>query len=126
MPIIAIPSKEDGGLNDFLNLRFGRCENITFVSIENNDIKKVKVIPIYITEAIGNLGIHLAEIIAQNNASVVIVKYIGHKAFQFLRSHNIRIFQASEEKLTIKQCIDLFIKKKLIEATESNAHLIYE
>ncbi len=81
MPIVAVPSEEDGGLNDNLNLRFGKCKSITFISIEEGTINSVKVIPIYTTEIIGNLGIHVAEIIKQNNAPNVIIGYIGKRHF---------------------------------------------
>ena len=126
MPIIAVPSKNNGGLNDFLNLRFGRCNNITFISIEDKNIKSVKVVPIYTTEIIGNLGIHAAEIIKQNKGSDVIIGYIGKKAFQSLNSQNIKIFQTLKEGITVKKCIDLFIQGILTEVKESNAHLIKE
>ena len=126
MPIIAVPSEKNGGLNDFLNLRFGKCNSITTISIEDGNIESVKVVPIYRTETIGNLGIHIAEIIGQNKASNVIIGYIGKKAFQSLNSQNIKIFQASDESITVKQCFDLFIQGKLIEIKEPNAHLIKE
>ena len=126
MPIIAVPSEKKGGLNDFLNRRFGRCDNFTFISIEEGTIKLVKAVPIYTTEAIGNLGTHAAEIVRQNKASGVIIRYIGHKAFQSLNSQGIKIFKAPDERITVKQCIDLFIQGKLTEATEPNAHLIKE
>lgn len=126
MPIIAVPSEKNGGLNDFLNLKFGRCNSFTFISIEDNNIKSVKVVPIYTTEIIGNLGIHAAEIIKQNKVSDVIIGYIGKKAFQSLNSQSIRIFQALDERITVKQCVDLFIQGKLTEIKESNAHLFKE
>ena len=126
MPIIAVPSEKNGGLNDFLNLRFGRCNSITFISTEDKNIKSVKVVPIYTTEIIGNLGIHAAEIIRQNKSSNVIIGYIGKKAFQSLNSQNIKIFQAIDERITVKKCIDLFIQGKLTEVKESNAHLFKE
>ncbi len=126
MPIIAVPSEKNGGLNDFLNLRFGKCNSITTISIEDGSIESVKVVPIYRTETIGNLGIHIAEIIGQNKASNVIIGYIGKKAFQSLNSQNISIFHASSERITVKQCFDLFIQGKLIEIKEPNAHLIKE
>lgn len=126
MPIIAVPSEKNGGLNDFLNLRFGKCNSITTISIEDGNIESVKVVPIYRTETIGNLGIHIAEIIGQNKASNVIIGYIGKKAFQSLNSQNIKIFHASDERITVKQCFDLFIQGKLIEIKEPNAHLIKE
>lgn len=126
MPIIAVPSKGSGGLNEFMNPRFGKSDSITLVSIEEHNIKAVKVLPIYSTEAIGNLGIYIAELIGKNMASDTIVRYIGHKAFKSLNAQNVKIFNAIDETLTIKQLIDLFIQGKLQILTEPNAHLINE
>lgn len=126
MPIVAIPSEEEGGLNDNLKLRFGKCKSITFISIEEGSIDYIRVIPIYTTEVIGNLGIHVAEIMKQNKTSDVIIGYIGKKAFQALNSQNIKIFQAYEDEVSIKKCVNLYIQGKLSEIMESNAHLIKE
>ncbi|MHA2184162.1 MAG: NifB/NifX family molybdenum-iron cluster-binding protein [Promethearchaeota archaeon] len=126
MPIVAVPSEEEGGLNDSLKLRFGKCKSITFVSIEEGSIDSIRVIPIYTTEVIGNLGIHVAEIMKQNKTSDVIIGYIGKKAFQALNSQNIKIFQAHEDEVTIKKCVNMYIQGKLSEIMESNAHLIKE
>jgi len=126
MPIIAIPSKGSGGLNEFLNPKFGKSDSITLVTLENRNIKAVKVLPIYSTEAIGNLGIYISELIGKNMASDTIVRYIGHKAFKSLNAQNVKIFNVIDENLTIKQLIDLFIQGKLQILTEPNAHLINE
>lgn len=126
MPIIAIPSKGSGGLNEFLNPKFGKSDSITLVTLENRNIKAVKVLPIYSTEAIGNLGIYISELIGKNMASDTIVRYIGHKAFKSLNAQNVKIFNVIDETLTIKQLIDLFIQGKLQILTEPNAHLINE
>jgi len=126
MLIIAVPSKGTGGLNGNLNRRFGKSDSITLVTIEDSNIKVVKIIPIYSAEAIGNLGIHLAELIGNNKATDTIVRYIGHKAFQSLSGQNVNVFHAVDEDLTIKQYINLFIQGKLQMLTESNGHLINE
>ena len=99
MPIIAVPSEKNGGLNDFLNLRFGKCNSITIISIEDENIESVKVVPIYRTETIGNLGIHIAEIIGQNKVSNVVIGYIGKKAFQSLQVNiNLCLLPACQKK----------------------------
>ena len=124
LPIIAVPSNGNGGLNEIMDMRFGRCDSITIATIENNNVKAIKAIPIYVSEEIGNLGIYVANIVINNSATGVIVKYIGSKAFQSLFSQNIKIFQAPHEKLTVKQSIELYIQGNLQELTEPNAHLI--
>ena len=122
--IIAVPSSRNGGLDETVNQRFGKSENFTFITVENKNIKVVKIIPIYVTEVIGNLGIHAANVIINNNASDVIMRYIGSKAFGSLSSKNIKLFQAPDEEGTIRKCVDLFIRGKLRRVTAPNAHLI--
>ncbi len=124
MPTLAVPSAGKGGLNDALNLRFGKCDSITIVFVEDKNIKAVKTIPIHISETIGNLGIYVANIVQNNGASDVIIRYIGHKAFQLLSSYKIKIFKTTNEKLTVKKSIELYIQRKLKLITEPNAHLI--
>ncbi|MFX1532067.1 MAG: NifB/NifX family molybdenum-iron cluster-binding protein [Promethearchaeota archaeon] len=124
MPVIALPSEGEGGLNETLSLRFGRCDNLTIVTIEKENIEAVKVIPIQKDKAFGNLGIFVANIIKENRVSDVIVRFIGSKAYKALSFENVKIFQALEKDLNIKQCIDLFTQGKIHLLKEPNAHLI--
>ena len=124
MSVIALPSNGDGGLKDSLSARFGRCENITIVSIEDKNIIAVKVIPIEGDKAMGNLGIYVSKLIKENRASKVIVKYIGSKAYKALTSENIQIFNISDKNLGIKACIERFIQGDVHLLESPNAHLI--
>lgn len=124
MTILAVPSKGNGGLNDVMEKRFGKCESITLVSLKNKNIESVKIIPILATDVMGNRGIHIANLIENNNASITFVRYIGIKSFNSLKSQNIEIFQISTDNLKVKKCIDFYIQGKLSILTESNAHLI--
>ncbi|MFW9940422.1 MAG: NifB/NifX family molybdenum-iron cluster-binding protein [Candidatus Thorarchaeota archaeon] len=124
MPVIALPSEGEGGLNETLSLRFGRCDNLTIVTIEKENIEAVKVIPIQKNKAFGNLGIFVANIIKENRVSDVIVRFIGSKAYKALSSENVKIFQALKKDLSIRQCIDLFTQGKIHLLKEPNAHLI--
>jgi len=123
MPIIALPSVGEAGLNATLSLRFGRCDNITIVTMEDKNIEAVRVIPIQKDKALGNLGIYIANIIKENAVSDVIVGYIGPKAYQALASREIKIFEIHGNDLVIKNIIELFLQEKLDLLTESNAHL---
>ena len=126
MPIIALPSNGEGGLNDTLSLKFGRCNNITIVSIEDGNIEAVKVIPIQKNKSLGNLGIYIANIIIDNEVSDVIVSFIGSKAFKAITSKDIKIFQLHDNDIVIKQCIELFTQGTMQMLEEPNAHLIEE
>jgi predicted Fe-Mo cluster-binding NifX family protein len=126
MPIIALPSNENGGLNDSLSVRFGRCDNITIVSIEEKRIVAVKVIPIQKDKAMGNLGTFVAKIIKENGATEVIVKFIGFKAFKALSNEKIHIYNILEKSTDLKQCIDIFNRGEMQLLKEPNAHLFEE
>ena len=43
--IIAIPSSQPGGLDAPLGAHFGHCDLYTLVTVEDEDIKEVKIIP---------------------------------------------------------------------------------
>lgn len=126
MPVIALPSNGDGGLTDSLSVRFGRCDNITIVTMEEKSIVAVKVIPIQKDKAFGNLGIYVAKLIKENRVSDVIVKFIGLKAFKALSSENIQVYNISGKDLEVKQCIEMFNRGEMQLLKDSNAHLIEE
>lgn len=126
MPVIALPSNGDGGLNDSLSIRFGRCDNITIVTMEDKNIVAVKVIPIQKDKAMGNLGTYVAKVIKEDRASGVIVKFIGSKAYRALSSENIHIFRISDKDLLVRQCIELFNREEMELLKAPNAHLIEE
>ena len=124
MLVIALPSNGDGGLNDSLSIRFGRCDNATIITMEDKDIVAVKVIPIQKDKAMGNLGTYVANLIKENKASELIVKFIGFKAFKKLSSENMHIFNISDKSMNLKQCIEVFNRGKMQLLKEPNAHLI--
>ncbi|MFX1389981.1 MAG: NifB/NifX family molybdenum-iron cluster-binding protein [Promethearchaeota archaeon] len=124
MSVIALPSNGEGGLNDSLSTRFGRCNNITIVSIEDRSIIAVKVIPIEGDKTRGNLGIYISKLIKENKVSEVIVKYIGSKAYKALSSENIQIFNIIDKDLSLKECIEKFNQGDLQQLESPNAHLI--
>jgi predicted Fe-Mo cluster-binding NifX family protein len=126
MPVIALPSKGEGGLNDYLSTRFGRCDNITIVSIEEKSIVAVKVIPIEGDKAFGNLGIYISKLIKENKASAAIVRFIGSKAFKALSSQNIQIFKIDDNDLEVKTCIEKYFHREVELLESPNAHLIEE
>lgn len=124
MTIIAVPSKGNGGLNDAIEKRFGKCESITLVSLKNKNIESVKIIPILSSDVMGNRGLYVANLIENNNALTTLLRYIGNKSYNSLKAQNIQIFHISIDNLKIKKCIELYIKGKLPILSESNSHLI--
>ncbi len=120
MVIIGIPSIGDGGLNNDMNPRFGRCESFTFIEIEENEVKAVKIVSNRAANAMGGAGVQATQILGENNASIVIVGFLGPNAANGLNALNIKIFQAPDTKLKIKEVVNLFIQGKLEQVSSSN------
>ncbi|MFX1554238.1 MAG: NifB/NifX family molybdenum-iron cluster-binding protein, partial [Promethearchaeota archaeon] len=120
MSIIAVPSMGNGGLNDEMSPRFGRCASFTFVELENDEIKAVRAVPNPAANAMGGAGVQATQIIGNNGASVVIVGFLGPNAANGLNALNIKILQAPNEVITIKEIINLYLQGKLPTINTSN------
>lgn len=120
MVIIAVPSGGSGGLNELMFSRFGRCPSFTFVNVENKEIREVKTFPNPASGAMGGAGIQAAQMIANNDAEELIVGFLGPNAAQSLNALNVKIYQAPNQELTIKEVIDLHLKGKLQIITSAN------
>ena len=120
MDIIAIPSTGNGGLNDQMSPRFGRCASFTFVEVQNDEIKAVKTVPNPAANAMGGAGVQATQIIGNNGANIVIVGFLGPNASNGLNSLNIKILQAPNKAMTIKEVMNLYIEGKLQPIATSN------
>ncbi len=120
MVIIAIPSLGNGGLNDGMSSRFGRCGSFTFVELVNNEVKSVKAVPNHAANAMGGAGIQAAEIVGNNNANIVIAGFLGPNASNALNALNLKILHVPNENITIQEVINLYIQGNLKELTTSN------
>jgi len=118
--VIAVPSFIPGSINSDMNPRFGRSEYFTFISIENDEIKSVKAVPNQNRDAMGGAGIQTAEFIGNNGAKEVIAGFLGPNAYQSLSALNIKIYQAPNAKITVNDCIDLYLKHQLQEMNTAN------
>ena len=113
MIIVAVPSFGDGGLNSLMNPRFGRCDTFTFITIEDKSIKEVKAVSNMATNAMGGAGVQAVQTIGNYGATEVIVGNLGPNAAQSLSASNFKIYQAPNEKLYVKNVIELYIEGKL-------------
>jgi predicted Fe-Mo cluster-binding NifX family protein len=120
MSIVAIPSMGNGGLNDQMSSRFGRCTSFTFVEIENNEIKAVKTVPNPAANAMGGAGVQATQIIGNNDANAIIVGFLGPNAASGLNALKIQILQAPNQAITIKDVMNLYLEGKLKTITSSN------
>ena len=120
MVIVAVPSNGNGGMNEQMNARFGRCPSFTFVTIKGNNIQEVRTVPNHASEAMGGAGVQAAQIIGNNGAKEVIVGFLGPNAAQALNSLNLKIYQAPDRPMTVKEVIQLYSEKKLQLITSAN------
>ncbi|MFX0026384.1 MAG: NifB/NifX family molybdenum-iron cluster-binding protein [Candidatus Hermodarchaeota archaeon] len=120
MVIIAVPSNGSGGLNEQMNPRFGRCPSFTFVNIENKEIKEVRTVPNPAAESMGGAGTQAAQVVGNNGANEVIVGFLGPNAAQSLSSLSIKIYQAPDQVVTVKEVVDLYLNRKLQLTTSAN------
>ena len=102
-----------GGLDSNINPHFGRCETVTFVTIENNEIIG--------TEIIKPQGAHscasLPTLFAQNGAEICIVGGIGGRPYMILQEYGIKTFKIDSDLINkpIREIVTNFIDKGLSE-----------
>ena len=113
MEIIAIPSYRDGGLNELVHPKFGRCDSFTFISLDNNEVTEVKIIENSAAEESHGSGTLAAKIVSKNNGEKLIVSKLGPNASMALESLNIKTYQAPEKKLLVKDLLNLYLKGEL-------------
>ena len=113
MEIIVVPSYREGGLNEIFHLKFGRCDSFTFITVDNNEITEVKVIKNYAADEQGGAGTQSAKIIKDNGGNKLIVSRLGPNASKALSSLNIKTFQGPDQKITIKELMNLYLDGKL-------------
>jgi predicted Fe-Mo cluster-binding NifX family protein len=120
MSIIAIPSMGNGGLNDQMSPRFGRCTSFTFVEVEAKKIKAVKTVPNPAVNAMGGAGVQASQIVGSNNADAIIVGFLGPNAAEGLNALKLKIYQAPNQSISIKEVMNLYLEGKLEVITTSN------
>ncbi len=120
MVIIAIPSIGNGGLNDDMSPRFGRCGSFTFVELENDEIKSVKTVINHAAEAMGGAGIQATEIVGNNSADIVIAGFLGPNAANALNALKLKIYHAPDKRMTVREVLNLYIQKELDVLTSAN------
>ena len=120
MVIVAIPSTGNGGLNVEMSHRFGRCATFTFVELENNEIKAVRIVKNHTADGMGGAGVQASQIVGENKADIVIVGFLGQNAANGLNKINLKILQAPDKKVTVKEVIELYIQGSLQEIPSAN------
>jgi predicted Fe-Mo cluster-binding NifX family protein len=113
MEIIAIPSFRNGGLNEIVHSKFGKCDSFTFITLDNNEITQVKVIENSAADETRSVGTLAAKIVRNNGAEKLIISSLGMNASMALDALKIETFKAPEGKILVKDLVALYLKGKI-------------
>lgn len=95
--VICIPTLNEGGLLSEISMHFGKSSYLTFINLENGEIKEINVI-----ESAGkhNGGSKTpAEIIMDSGVDVLICGGLGTRAISMLRDDGIEVFSGASGKV---------------------------
>ncbi|MHA1168787.1 MAG: NifB/NifX family molybdenum-iron cluster-binding protein [Candidatus Hodarchaeales archaeon] len=110
---IAIPTFSPGGLDSTINAHFGKCDSVTFVTIEDGKIVDSAVAVPQGAHSCGTLP----DMFAENKADACIVSGIGGRPFMFLQQYGIKTFVINPDMANkpVKEIIKHFLENSLQE-----------
>ncbi|MBU1712745.1 MAG: dinitrogenase iron-molybdenum cofactor biosynthesis protein [Proteobacteria bacterium] len=115
--LIAVPSSAPGGLDAPLGAHFGHCDLYTMVTIENNEIKKVDVIPNMPHQQGGCMA--PVEYLAGKGASKLIAGGMGFRPLMGFNQVGIEVYFGGDFQ-TVGKAVQALIDGKLPQF--SNEH----
>jgi len=89
---------------------FGRSPYFIIVEIENKKIIKVEAIQNISVKQMGGVGISVAQMVAEKDATIVITGNVGPRAMDVLKQFNIEIYAGNG---LIEEVLQEFIDGKL-------------
>jgi predicted Fe-Mo cluster-binding NifX family protein len=119
--IIVVPTSKEGGIQSYINTRFGRTELFTLVKIKELKIISINIINNIAIQSLNRIGVQVASLMKDHNVTDAIVRKIGNNLFSMLKQLNIRIYYVDSEKITVKNALDLYLTGKLKELIHANA-----
>lgn len=116
---IAVPA-QDGSLDAKIDMHFGRAR--CFVVVDPDTWEFTVADNEQNVQALAGAGIQAAQIVADQDADVVIASNCGPKAFRTLKTANIKVFVGTDG--TVREAINSYRdgKLKLAEAANVEAH----
>ena len=112
---IAVPA-QDGSLDAKIDMHFGRAR--CFVVVDPDTWEFTVADNKQNVQALAGAGIQAAQIVADQDADVVIANNCGPKAFRTLKAANIEIFVGVNG--TVRKAINLFTKGTMIAFEKYN------
>ncbi|MHA1542325.1 MAG: NifB/NifX family molybdenum-iron cluster-binding protein [Candidatus Hodarchaeales archaeon] len=110
---LAIPTLPPGGLDSSINPHFGKCETVTFVTLENQKIQSTNIV----TPQGQHSCAALPALFAQNKADVCLVGGIGGRPYMILQEYGIKTYRVDQDLITkpVKDVVEFFISNQLSE-----------
>jgi len=115
--LIAVPSSAPGGLDAPLGAHFGHCDLYTLVTVENNEIKSVDVIPNIPHQQGGCMA--PVEYLSGKGASKLIAGGMGFRPLMGLNQVGIEVYFGGDFQ-TVGKAVQALIDGKLPQF--SNEH----
>ena len=101
----------NGGLDDIVNVQFGRTPTFTIVDVEDGEIKNVKVIQNPYSSAPSGAGVQISQMIINENCNVVIAGNIGPNSYEILSMGGVDMRNGSG--LTVREAVERYLRGEL-------------
>ena len=115
--VIAIPSGNPGGLEAPLGAHFGHCDMYTLVSVNENEVQDVQVIPCVPHQQGGCMA--PVQYLAQNGAKTLIAGGMGLRPLMGFQQVGIDVFFGGESR-TVGEAVTSFIQGKLPQFSQEH------
>lgn len=115
--VIAIPSTNPGGLDSPLGAHFGHCDLYTLVSVENNQVQDVKVIPNVPHQQGGCMA--PVQYLAQKGAKKLIAGGMGMRPLMGFNQVGIEVYFGGNSK-TVGDAVTLLMEGNLTQFSQEH------
>ncbi|MEE4359672.1 MAG: NifB/NifX family molybdenum-iron cluster-binding protein [Desulfococcaceae bacterium] len=115
--IIAIPSSAPGGMEAPLGAHFGHCDMYTLVSVEDNDIKNVEIVP-GVEHNQGGCMVPV-KYLADKGAKMLIAGGMGLRPLMGFQQVGIDVYYGGQLQ-TVGQAVDALLEGKLPQFSQEN------
>jgi len=115
--VIAIPSTNPGGLDSPLGAHFGHCDLYTLVSVENNQVQDVKVIPNVPHQQGGCMA--PVQYLAHKGAKKLIAGGMGMRPLMGFNQVGIEVYFGGNSK-TVGDAVTLLMEGKLTQFSQEH------
>jgi predicted Fe-Mo cluster-binding NifX family protein len=115
--LIAVPSEQPGGLDAPVGAHFGHCELYTLISVENNEVGTIRVIP-NLPHAQGGCMAPV-NYLAQQGVNTLIAGGMGFRPLMGFHQVGIDVYHSGGNN-TVKEALSAILENKLIKFNQQH------